>query len=589
MSDPLLSPSDQLDLMNLSTRAVVMRLVKHYLIRYKKKIAISMIALIVVALTTSMLPLLIQSVTDDIFIGHDEKALIYLPLIIAGIMLVKGLSEYFAAVNDAYVVNRVIADIRIDMFQALTNADMRWLRGVHSGRVQSSFLSDTNIIRDSAAKIIVALGKNLLKLIVLTANMIYLNWVLSAVILAFLPFVGIILTKQRQKMRLESRKTMKKTADTASLLSEAMKAIPIIKAYRKEKEELSRISQDIEAAFFHYWNVVRIRASASPLTEAIVGIGLAIAIFVAGYQGINGDLTAGEFTGFLTAVVLLIQPLRAVANLHTSIQEGVAAANRVFSILDEMPQISSKANAAALNVTKGDVTFQNIDFVYESSQSLFEGLNLHFKAGERTALVGASGAGKTTIFYLLLRFYDPLKGQILIDGHDISHYDIASLRQNCALVTQSPILFDMSIRDNICYGIDNVDEKELEAILDSVALKDFVNSLPNGIDSFIGEGGELLSGGQKQRLTLARALIMKAPILLLEEPTSALDNITESVIQNSLEKLHGNTTVIIIAHRLSTIANADNIMVLEGGKLVEEGKHDALLSHEGRYAKMFNV
>jgi len=577
---------DSLDVHRLSSKQIMKRMVKSYILPHKKILFISFTALLFVALTTSAIPLLIQRITDDLFVERNTTALTYLPLAIILIMGVKALSEYIATNTEAYVAFRIVADIRIEIFEAISKADLRWLQSIHSGRLQSSFLHDTEIIRDSAARVLVALGKNFLKVVVLLANMVYLNWQLSISILIMLPIAIVFLGTQRKKMRRETKKTMEKTADTSTLLSETMSAIPVIKAYGMEKFELARITIAINDAFTHRINAIRIRSASSPITEIIVAFGLALAIYIAGRQGIDGSLTAGEFTGFLTAVMLLYQPLKSLAILQTSLQEGVSASNRVFTILDQIPNVSENSDLPTKKLTKGDIQLNNIFFDYEADQNLFNNLSLTIRAGSRAALVGTSGSGKTTIFNLIMRFYDPDQGQVLIDGQDISQLPLHNSRAASALVTQSPILFDMSIRDNICYGQENISDEAIMQVLKEVALDRYVQTLENGVNTLVGEAGDSLSGGQRQRITLARALLSKAPILLLDEPTSALDNETEIIIQKTLDDLHGKRTVLIIAHRLQTIKNADNIFVLEKGKLVESGNHQNLMDAKGRYYTM---
>lgn len=577
--------TDSLQLSNLSTWDVVRRIAGQHLRPRLRIILIGFAAMLVVAATTGAVPFMIQLAADEVFTNRDERLLYLVPIAVVLVISLKGIAEYIATVSEAYIGHRVVADLRILMFEKLANADLSWLQRHHSGRFISSFLTDSTMIREAAGKLLVALGQNILKVLALTGAMLWMDWRLALLAIIVMPFALFFLGRQRRRVHRSATMSLQETGDLGSLISQTLTGIRVVKAYRQEARETARAAGSINRTLDFVMRAVRARAASGPITEALTGIGFAMAIFYAGYQGIHGDLTIGHFMGFATAAMLTYQPLKALATLQTSLQEGVAASVRVFGIVDQDLTVREAPDAKPLTVTKGAIRFDHVGFAYGDGQPVLRDFKLDVPAGKTIAFVGPSGAGKSTVLNLLLRFFDPQAGRILIDGQDIADVTLSSLRAATALLTQEPFLFDDTVRANIAYGADNCSEAQVIAAAKAAAAHDFIMRLPSGYDTRVGEAGGLLSGGERQRVAFARAMLKDAPILLLDEPTSSLDSETEAQVQQALEVLLEGRTVLMIAHRLSTVKNADLICVLDRGRIVEIGRHDELVTHGGLYSE----
>ncbi len=577
---------DSLHATNLSTWQVVNRLLHDHLLPRKKLLAGCFAAMLFSALTTGSLPFLMQQAADEVFLGKNEKMLYILPVLVIIMVGIKATAEYFSTVGQAYVGNSIVADLRVEMFERLTQADLGWLQRTHSGRFVSSFMNDVLAIREAASLTIVALGQNILKVILLTGSMVYMDWRLSIFAVIAIPFALRILGRQRRRIHRSATKTFQETGDLGILVSQTLTGIRVVKAYDREKQETERAKRIIDRTLEFIMRSVRTKASSGPVVEALTGIGFALAIFYGGYQGINGTLTAGQFMGFVTAAMLMYQPMKTVASLQTMLQEGVVAANRVFGIIDLDSKVSEKSGALPLKVSAGEIEFEDVSFFYRDGEPVLRDFSMTVPAGKRIALVGPSGAGKSTVLNLLLRFYDPQSGAVKIDGQTITDCTVSSVRLASALVTQDPVLFDDTIRANIMYGSEGASEEQVMAAAKAAVAHDFIMAFPKGYDTPVGEAGGMLSGGQRQRIAFARAMLRDAPILLLDEPTSSLDTEAEAQIQEALDVLLKGRTVVMIAHRLSTVKKADVIHVMEAGQVVESGTHDELVSHDGVYARL---
>jgi ATP-binding cassette, subfamily B, bacterial MsbA len=579
---------DSLQDHHYTTWEVVRRIAMDHLRPRTKLIAVSLISMFFIAITTGAVPFLIQTATDEVFENRNETYLYLLPIAVILVTVIKSIAEYVSKVTEAYIGQSIVADLRLEMFRKLTEADLSWLQRTHSGRFVSSFLNDSNIILRAASTVLVAIGKNTLMVIVLGGSMFWMDWRLATITALLTPIGIVTVNRQRDKMRKSATSSLQEMGNLGSLISQTLSGIRVVKAYRQEEREVSRADDTIKRTIEFIMRSVRARALSAPITETLTGIGMAGAIFYAGYQGIQGNVTIGHFVGFMTAALLAYQPLKALATLHTTLQEGVAAANRIFGIIDEEVKVREEPDARPLVVGRGEIVFDKVNFSYNDGTPVLRDFTLTVPSGATVAIVGPSGAGKSTILNLLLRFFDPSSGSIRIDGQDISHVTIESLRGTTALVTQEPFLFDDTITANIAYGKLGATAKDIEKAAKMAAADEFIELLPQQYDTRVGEAGSLLSGGERQRIAFARAMLKASPILLLDEATSSLDGTAERKVQKALSQIVKGRTVLMIAHRLSTVQNADIICVLDHGRIVEVGRHGELVDKGGVYSELYS-
>ncbi len=572
-----------------TTEEVVRRIWREHLRPRIWLVVLAGCAMALTALSTGALPKLVQLAADEVFDGKNINAVYLIVPLVIGITAVRALASYISTVTVGYLGHRFIADLRIQMFEKLSIADLSWVETVHSGRLIAGFLNDANMIRQTASRTIVALGEKALTVFVLVCVMLYMDLRFSGIVLMTMPVAVYLLGKQRRKMRKSTTKSLQETGDLSALISETLAGMRVVRAYRQEEAEVNRAAKAIDRALEFTMRGARARAASGPLVEVLVGCGFAAAIYWAGVKGITGAVTTGHFLGFMVAALMLYEPLKVLATLQTAIQEGVAAASRIFGIIDHERKLVDAPDAKPLKLTSGELTFERIAFAYEPDQPVLRDVSLTVPAGGTVALVGPSGSGKSTLINLALRFFDPQSGRVLIDGQDISTVTMESVRNSIALVTQDPVLFDDSILANISYGEENADREQVIAAAKAAAAHDFIQALPQGYDTRAGEAGNILSGGEKQRIAIARAIFKNAPILLLDEPTSSLDSHAEAKVQSALDKLMKGRTVLTIAHRLSTVKNADLICVMDGGRIVETGRHEDLLGARGLYCQLHST
>jgi len=569
-----------------TTGEIVVRIWREHLRPRIGLLLLASFAMLLTAATTGAIPFLIQRTADDVFVAKNEQMVYWITAAIVIVTVVKAIAEYVADVTVAYLGHRFVADLRIQMFARLARADLNWIQTVHSGRLLSGFLNDATLIRQTASRSLVTLGENYLKVVILVATMFYMDPRFSILILIFMPFAWIVLSRQRRKMRRSTTKSLQETGDLSALITQTLRGMRIVRAYRQENREEARAASAINRALEFTMRGTRARALSSPSMELLTGLGFALAIYFAGTKGVRGDLTLGHFMGFMTAALLIYAPLKGAATLQTQLQEGIAAASRVFGIIDREIHLSEARDAKPLELERGEIEFRNVSFAYEPENKVLKGVSLTVPPGRTVALVGPSGSGKSTLVNLTLRFFDPDRGLVAIDGQDIKHASVDSLRDAIALVTQDPVLFDDTIRANIAYGAKPIDESQVIQAAKAAAAHDFIMGLPKGYDTRVGEAGGLLSGGERQRIAIARAIYKDAPILLLDEPTSSLDSEAEAKVQAALEVLMRGRTVLMIAHRLSTVKKADLICVLDQGRIIETGRHDELVAKGGLYTRL---
>jgi len=542
-----------------------------------------------VAATTGLNAWLLEPAIDKVFVEQVPDMLIWVPLVLVAVACLRGGATYLQSILMHGVGQRIIAETQVKMYRHLIGADLAYLHSVHSGQLLSSFLYDANLLRDAVGRAITGIAKDALTAVALAVVMFIQDWQLALIVVLIFPLVGVAIRKLGKRMRKASTATQEETGRLASQLSETLDGVRLVKAYGMEDGETERIRARIERRLKEIMRGIRTRSAATPLTEALGGVAVAMAIFYGGWRAQQGVLSLGEFMSFLAALLMAYQPLKGLASLNTALQEGLAAAQRIFAILDVAPSISEKPDATALVVQQGAITYTDVHFSYDGETAALHGIDIAVAPGSTVALVGPSGSGKTTLMNLLPRFYDPDSGRVQIDGQDLQDVTIASLRAATALVSQDITLFDDTVAANIAYGRSGASEAEITAAARAAAAHDFITALPQGYDAMVGENGVRLSGGQRQRIAIARAMLKDAPILLLDEATSALDSEAEREVQTALDALKAGRTTLVIAHRLSTVMAADRIYVLDGGKVVESGDHGTLLAQGGTYARLYRL
>jgi subfamily B ATP-binding cassette protein MsbA len=569
-----------------ATRPLLRRLVGEFLRPHLGKMLLALLAMALVAGATAANAWLMQPLMDRVFVERDEALLLAIPAAVIVLALVKGFAGYAQSVWMTTVGQRVVADIQLKLFARLMGADLAYYHANPAATLISRFTNDAYLLRGCATNVLAGIGKEAVTAVFLVALMFYQDWLLA--LIAFIAFPLAFRPMQRigKRMRRVSANTQAELGQFMTLLNQTFQGARYVKAYGMESYEMSRAERLIENLYRLVERAQRIRSISSPLMEAMGGIAVALVILYGGHQVFNGTRTAGAFFSFVAALLLAYQPIKSLAGLNTNLQEGLAAAQRLFTVLDIEPTIRDDATAARLIVTGGAIRFEDVRFSYGTGGDALQGVTLEMPAGKTVALVGASGAGKSTIMNLIPRFYDVTEGAVTIDDQDVRAVTLASLRQAIGLVSQEVSLFDDTIRANIAYGKWGASDAEIEAAARAAAADEFIRALPDGYDTPVGEHGVKLSGGQRQRLSIARAMLKNAPILLLDEATSSLDTESERQVQAALKTLMRGRTTLVIAHRLSTVIEADIIYVIDEGRVIERGSHAELLRRDGAYARL---
>ena len=570
-----------------TTYALVKRLLKESVRPYLKWIGFALVGMVFVAGSTAACAWLMKPVINDVFVAKNKEFLLPISIAVLVTFAIKGFANYAQSVIMHYVGQRIITDTQHRLYGHLTRMDLGFFHQTPTGSLISRFTVDINMMRAAVSNALTGIGKDFLTLIFLVGVMFIQDRYLAVIAFVVFPVAILPIVKLGQRIRKVTVSTQEEIGQFTTLLEQTIQGARVVKAYRMEEYEKGRFRKIAERVFQLVFKSARIRSMASPIMETLGGVAVALVIFYGGFRVIEESMNPGAFFSFITALLLAYEPMKRLANLNASLQEGLASAQRLFGLLDTKPNIIDKPDAATLKIKGGNIVLNQVNFSYIPKHPVINGVSLSVPAGKLVALVGPSGAGKSTILNLIPRFYEVDSGIIKIDGIDVQDATLDSLRRNIALVSQEIILFDDTVRANIAYGRPDASEKEITQAAKNAAAHDFIEAMSNGYDTYVGERGTKVSGGQRQRLAIARAMLKNAPILLLDEATSSLDAESEREVQAALMELMKGRTTLVIAHRLSTVIEADLIHVIDNGKLVESGNHPELLSKNGTYARLY--
>jgi len=568
------------------TGALVGRLWRGHLAGQKWRTGLALLCMSVAAMATAGNAWLLQPALDELFLERDETMLVLVPLAIVGLALLKGVAGYAQEVLMAFVGQRIIADLQKAMFRHLMCADVAYFQGNTTGRLISRFTVDVHYLRGALEKALTGMAKDALTLLCLVLVMFYQDWRLALLASVVLPATVLPILHFGRKMRRVSSRTQEHMGSLTTLLDQTFQGARHVKSYGMEAHETSRANQMIDGVFRLIYKTARIRSASRPIVELLASSAVAGVIFYGGSRVLAGTTTPGAFFSFIAALLMAYQPLKALSSFNAELQNGLAAAQRIFGLLDEPPSIVDRPGARPLEIGDGTIRFERVSFAYGADGPVLRDLSFEAPGGRTVALVGPSGSGKSTILNLIPRFFDVQSGSISVDGTDIRDATIASLRAAMALVSQEVVLFDDTVRANIAYGRPGASDAEVEEAARGAAAHEFILELPDGYATRVGEHGFRLSGGQRQRIAIARAMLKNAPILLLDEATSSLDTDSERQVQAALSRLMQGRTTLVIAHRLSTVTEADLIHVVDQGRIAESGTHASLLAKRSIYARL---
>ena len=562
------------------------RLLGH-VVPYWRRFLISIISMVILAATDPAIPALMQPMLDGAFIEKDPSIMTIVPILFIVLFAIRGLASYISGVSLHWVANKVIMDLRQAMFIRLVNYPTSFFDNHRSGSLMSRFTYDVTQIKEASTNAISTLVRDSLSVIGLLGWMFYIDWSLALICLAGAPIIGIIISIIRKRLRKMSLQVQQTMGDIHHVLNECFDGQKVVKLYGGQEVEKRRFYNTVNSHRSFTMKFAMAATASSPAVQMVTAIILAIIIYVGIKLATSGDLTVGDFVSFFAAIAMLLGPLKRLAGINEHIQKGLAACESVFALLDM--DIESQYGEKELKDAKGKIEFRDVTYRYTGAkEDALSSVSLIMNPGETIALIGESGSGKTTLANLLPQFYLPSSGAIYYDDNEICELNLESLRKNISYVSQDVVLFNDTVRNNIAYGeLSDKSDDVISAAAEAACALEFINEMPEGMSTFIGEDGTRLSGGQRQRLAIARALLKDARLLILDEATSSLDSHSERHIQLALENVRKGRTCLIIAHRLSTIENADRIVVLDKGRVVEQGKHKDLLALNNYYYMLY--
>ena len=570
-------------------KKILLRLFNSYIKRHLNKLILSLLLSLLVAGSTGAIAWLLDPAIKKIFIDQDQTMILLIPVAIALSFSIKGGSLYAARSILINISNDVVRTMQTQLASCILKSDITTLESKHSGKYIAHFFYDVAQISQLVGSGVLNLMKDSLTLIVLVGLMFYQNWNLALFALIMMPLAAIVAKSLGKRINKAVGESTKIEGSLTSYLSEVIKGTRMIKIYQQENFEFDRSSKKIEERTNIQIKIGKILIRATPIMEVLTGIMIGAFIYYSGFMVMSGQMEINNFFSFLTAMMLAYQPIRSLATINMLFNQGAVGANRVFDVIDAKPSIAENNSAPDLNIKKCNIKFENINFSYPNTEEqAVKNINISIEGGSTVALVGHSGAGKSTIINLLPRFYDPKKGKVYIDEQNISSVTLSSLRKSISMVSQDIILFDDTVHANIAYANMNASEDQIKKACNFAAATEFIEKLPKKFQTIIGENGIRLSGGQKQRISIARAVLKNSPIILLDEATSSLDAESEEKVQNAVMNLTKNKTTLVIAHRLSTIIRADKIIVMNQGQVTDAGTHNELLKNSMIYKNLYS-